>query len=277
MAPGDGLRRRRPDASSRPTAGSSTRRGCGWPRSGRSAQARTGAPARTASSPTCSTAPARPTGSAGSGPSAPGPGGPTASRAARSRSARPSSAAAARCATPARSRAGPTQRRGRARRGRRRARCVPTPTRRAPPARAAPRTHGDRAARAVWLTAESLGDADPALAGAPRAARRLRLRRARCSPAGACRASAWSSSPRRSATLAGRRELEVLRGDPVTALAGRPLAATFAPVPGWRKRAPRLGPRGRPSWPWLARPHARPDRLLQRLAQAELADGLRRC
>ena len=110
---------------------------------------------------------------------------------------------------------------------------------------------------AVWLTAESLGDDDPALVAhrdlpavfvfdAPLLAR-LRL------------------DPRRLvflaetlADLGTRREVSVLRGDPRTALAGRQLATTYAPVPGWRARARVLRPAVVHPWPWLVPPHAGP-------------------
>jgi len=114
------------------------------------------------------------------------------------------------------------------------------------------------APEAVWLTAESLGDADPALAAHPEATavfvfdvpllQRLRLH------------------PRRLVLLAEtlgdlaeRRSVEVWRGDVVATLgsqgvAHRPLAATFTPVPGWRRRAAHLPVVERHPWPWLRRP-----------------------
>jgi deoxyribodipyrimidine photo-lyase len=117
------------------------------------------------------------------------------------------------------------------------------------------RTPGAPLPEAVWLTAESLGDADPALAANPDLPavfvfdvpllRRLRLH------------------PRRLVfltetlgDLATRRDLEVRRGDVVGALrhGSGPLAATFAPVPGWRRRAAKLPVVERHPWPWLRRP-----------------------
>jgi len=114
---------------------------------------------------------------------------------------------------------------------------------------------------AVWLTAESLGDTDPALAAHPALPavfvfdvpllRRLRLH------------------PRRLVLLAetlgdlaSRRPVELWRGDPVDILgadgvAARPLAATFTPVPGWRRRAARMRLVERHPWPWLRRPDGR--------------------
>lgn len=106
---------------------------------------------------------------------------------------------------------------------------------------------------AVWLTAESLGNDDPALAAHPQLPavfvfdlpllRELRL-----------------SSKRlvfladRLAELGAQRRLEVHLGDPVRVLDGRPLATTFAPVPGWRRRARSLDLVAVYPWPWLERP-----------------------
>jgi deoxyribodipyrimidine photo-lyase len=56
------------------------------------------------------------------------------------------------------------------------------------------------------------------------------------------------------ADLAGRRRLEVHLGDPVAVLAGRPLAATFAPVPGYARRRARLHVVVEHPWPWAVRP-----------------------
>jgi deoxyribodipyrimidine photo-lyase len=109
-------------------------------------------------------------------------------------------------------------------------------------------------AELVWLTAESLGDADPALAAhpdlpvafvfdAPLLAR-LRLSGTRL-----------IFLVETLADLARRRELHVVRGDPVRALTGRRLAATYAPVPGWRRRAGALDVVATHPWPWLVTPH----------------------
>ena len=106
---------------------------------------------------------------------------------------------------------------------------------------------------AVWLTAESLGDDDPALTAHPTLPavfvfdqpllHALRL-----------------SSKRlvfladRLAELGSQRVLEVHLGQPERVLAGRPLATTFAPVPGWRRRARSLELAEVHPWPWLERP-----------------------
>ena len=105
----------------------------------------------------------------------------------------------------------------------------------------------------VWLTAESLGDADPALAAYPDLPvifvfdepllARLRLSGHRL----VFLAEAL-------ADLAGRRKVEVHRGDPVEVLSGRPLAVTYAPVPGFGVRAARLEVAALHPWPWLRRP-----------------------
>ncbi len=108
---------------------------------------------------------------------------------------------------------------------------------------------------AVWLTAESLGNNDPALA----ANRRLpaifvfdvdRLRR-------------WQLSRKRVvflvetlAEIGLNRELELRRGDPAEALSDRPVAATFTPVPGWKKIARGAGLAEIHPWPWLCTPVA---------------------
>ncbi|NIZ89986.1 FAD-binding domain-containing protein [Kineococcus rubinsiae] len=101
----------------------------------------------------------------------------------------------------------------------------------------------------VWLTAESLGDTDPALLAHPDLPAvfvldepllaRLRL------------------SGKRlvflSETLA-ELGVEVRRGDPVEELRGRRLAVTHAPVPGFARRARSLDVVETHPWPWLRRP-----------------------
>lgn len=109
----------------------------------------------------------------------------------------------------------------------------------------------------VWLTAESLGDEDPALQAHPEAPAvfvfdepllaRLRLSGKRLVFLAECLAD-----------LAGRRDVAILRGDPGEALAGGGIATTFAPVPGWRRRALAIRPAEVHPWPWLVRPHGGP-------------------
>jgi deoxyribodipyrimidine photo-lyase len=107
------------------------------------------------------------------------------------------------------------------------------------------------APEAVWLTAESLGTSDPALQAHPELPAvfvldepllaRLRL------------------SGKRLVFLAetlAELDCEVRLGDPVVELAGVTLAATWAPVPGWRRRAAALDVVALHPWPWLRRPGA---------------------
>lgn len=114
-----------------------------------------------------------------------------------------------------------------------------------------PATSGDP--EVVWVTAESLGDADPALAAHPRLPvvfvfdepllARLRLSSGRL-----------SFLVETLAELGTRRRLELWLGDPTEVLAGRRLAATFTPVPGWRRRSEHLDVVATHPWPWLRMP-----------------------
>jgi deoxyribodipyrimidine photo-lyase len=109
------------------------------------------------------------------------------------------------------------------------------------------------APEAVWLTAESLGLRDPALAAWPDAPAvfvfdepllaRLRLS-----------AKRLVFLTETLAELAEQRPLRILLGDPVTELAGTQLAVTFAPVPGFQHRAARLGVVAMHPYPWWRRP-----------------------
>ena len=60
------------------------------------------------------------------------------------------------------------------------------------------------------------------------------------------------------AELSRRREVQLWRGDPVAVLQDMSLAATFAPVPGWRSRSARLDVVALHPWPWLQRPSTGP-------------------
>ncbi len=105
----------------------------------------------------------------------------------------------------------------------------------------------------VWLTAESLGDADPALAANPD----LPVVFVFDEPL--LRGLSLSSKrlvflTETLAELAAQRTLELHRGDPVAVLDGRALAVTHAPVPGFEPRAGPLQPVEVHPWPWLARP-----------------------
>src|SRR6476469_6676818 len=106
---------------------------------------------------------------------------------------------------------------------------------------------------AVWLTAESLGDSDPALSAHPDLPvvfvfdepllRRLRLSGKRLVFLAECLAD-----------LASRREVDLRLGRVEHELAGASVAATFAPVPGFVRRAEAVRPAEVHPWPWLARP-----------------------
>ena len=105
----------------------------------------------------------------------------------------------------------------------------------------------------VWLTAESLGARDPALVAWPAATAifvfdepllsRLRLS-----------AKRLVFIAETLAELAEHRTVRVLLGDPVLDLEGVALASTFAPVPGYRRRAERLNLVATYPYPWLAPP-----------------------
>ncbi len=108
----------------------------------------------------------------------------------------------------------------------------------------------------VWVTAESLGDDDPALVAHPdRPAvfvfdepllARLRLSGTRLVFLTECLAD-----------LATRRPVEVHLGDPSEVLRDRHVATTAAPVPGNRRHRSRLGDAVAEThpWPWLVVPH----------------------
>jgi len=114
-----------------------------------------------------------------------------------------------------------------------------------------------RNADTVWLTAESLGVGDPALAARPdlpavfvfdeRLLAGLQL-----------------SSKRliflveTLAELASTTTVELHLGDPVAVLRDRAVAVTFAPVPGFRSRAEMIVPAETHPWPWLAAPRNGP-------------------
>ncbi len=107
----------------------------------------------------------------------------------------------------------------------------------------------------VWLTAESLGLGDPALAANPNLPAVFVFDRPLL-------AGLQLSSKRlvflveTLAELAVSRPLEIQVGDPVELLGGRSLTTTFAPVPGWRRRASELTIDELHPWPWLRVPVA---------------------
>lgn len=107
----------------------------------------------------------------------------------------------------------------------------------------------------VWLTAESLGDADPALAAHSdlpavfvfdeALLTRLQLSAKRLAFLTECLAD-----------LAQRKEVLLLRGDPATILRDLSVAVTFTPVPGWRRRSQHVTLSALHPWPWLRPPQA---------------------
>lgn len=111
----------------------------------------------------------------------------------------------------------------------------------------------------VWLTAESLGASDPALAADPdRPAvfvfdepllARLRLSGKRL-----------VFLAETLGELAADREVEVRRGVVADELTGRRLAVTHAPVPGFARRRDALDVREIHPWPWLRTPRPAPVR-----------------
>ena len=109
----------------------------------------------------------------------------------------------------------------------------------------------------VWLTAESLGENDPALLHNPSIPAvfvfdepllmRLRI------------------SPKRIvflvetlAEIAETRPLNIFLGDPQVELDGKQLAVTHAPVPGFQKYAQSLNIVETWPWPWLSQPNNAP-------------------
>ena len=110
-----------------------------------------------------------------------------------------------------------------------------------------------RPADTVWMTAESLGLADPAL----RAHAELPV----VFVFDEALLSGLQLSSKRLvyltetlAELGQTHQLELHLGDPVEVLADRAVAVTFAPVPGFRRRAEAVVPAETHPWPWLARP-----------------------
>lgn len=118
------------------------------------------------------------------------------------------------------------------------------------------RVDGTGEGQVVWLTAESLGTGDPALAADPDRPgvfvfdepllRRLRLSGKRL-----------VFLAETLGELAEVRGLEVRRGDvltELTGLGGARLATTYAPVPGWARLRARLEVPEVHPWPWLVQP-----------------------
>ncbi len=104
----------------------------------------------------------------------------------------------------------------------------------------------------VWLTAESMGDADPALAAHPDLPAVFVFDEPLLAP--------LRLAPRRLvflaehlSDLATRRPVEVWLGSPAAVLADRAVAVTFTPVPGWHRRQAVIAPAAVHPWPWLGR------------------------
>jgi len=105
----------------------------------------------------------------------------------------------------------------------------------------------------VWLTAESLGDRDPALVAWPSTPAvfvfdepllaQLRLSSKRL-----------TFLAETLAEIAEQRSLHMVLGDPATELAGMALASTFAPVPGYQRRSAQLNLVAVHPFPWARRP-----------------------
>ena len=111
----------------------------------------------------------------------------------------------------------------------------------------------DHSPQAVWITAESMGDADPALMAHPDLPAvfvfdKALLEKIRLS------SKRLVFLTETLADLATRREVEVWFGDPVKTLAGRPVAVTHTPTPGWRRRSAQIEIAVTHPWPWLVRP-----------------------
>lgn len=114
----------------------------------------------------------------------------------------------------------------------------------------APVVDTHQAPEAVWLTAESLGDDDPALRRHPNLPawfvfdlpllRKLQLHPRRLVFLAECLHD-----------LARRREVNVSIGDPTEVLHGVAVAVTAAPVPGFRDRVTQVNPVATYPWPWL--------------------------
>ncbi len=112
---------------------------------------------------------------------------------------------------------------------------------------------GDGAPDVVWLTAESLGQDDPAAAAHPDLPAVFVFDEPLL-------ASLQLSAKRlvflveTLAEWADARPLELARGRPAEVLAGRRASVTHAPVPGFRSIAASVAPVETHPWPWLARP-----------------------
>lgn len=115
------------------------------------------------------------------------------------------------------------------------------------------RSHLFGAPKSVWLTAESLGVTDPALAAKPGLPaifvfdepllRKLQLS-----------AKRLIFLTETLAEIGEYRDLEIWLGRPEDVLADREPAVTFAPTPGFARKSGRIKPAGIYPYPWLFRP-----------------------
>ena len=110
---------------------------------------------------------------------------------------------------------------------------------------------------AVWLTAESLGHRDAALS-ANRHLPVLFVFDERLLGSLQLSSKRLVFMTETLAELSVEHDLQVSLGDPVEILADRQLAVTFAPVPGFQRRAERLQFAELHPWPWLRRPTTEP-------------------
>lgn len=110
---------------------------------------------------------------------------------------------------------------------------------------------------AVWLTFESLGDADPALAAHPDLPVVVVFDEALLARL-ALSGKRLVFLAETVASLATRYDVEVHLGDVEQVLAGRSVAVTHAPVPGFARRSRRVAPVRVHPWPWLVRPGGGP-------------------
>ena len=106
---------------------------------------------------------------------------------------------------------------------------------------------------AVWLTAESLGDSDPALNAHPDLPAVFVFDEPLLSLL-QLSGKRLVFFAERLAELGRARPLQLHLGRPVSVLADWPVATTFAPVPGWQRISDRIEPVEVHPWPWLRRP-----------------------
>ena len=107
----------------------------------------------------------------------------------------------------------------------------------------------------VWITAESMGTDDPALAAHPDLPAVFVFDRPLLSKL-QLSTKRLTFMVETLAELATIRPLSVHLGTPAEALEARRVATTFAPVPGWRRHAAAVNPIAVHPWPWLRRPSA---------------------